>query len=289
MILFWIFLLLIFSGGILIYIGKKNCTCIGKECSADDGCGNKCCNGTTKCGPDGKCCSTDCTGKACDENNGCDDSCNFCSDDQECKEGNCQNKLVHCSEFSCDDSCKCPAGKICYEHKCCTPDDCSTGMCGGEGKCGMPPCSCNDRYCGSGRIKTGNCCRSGKCNYEDICESPASYLLSETWGKFCQRKDVTNPRANFCKKCKLENAIFSDDSLLPISGQITCESCTAGGIEYGTQKIDIDPSAGAYIVSNSGQIISQAKSKENCSNYPCEIDEDCTHLGCKNCIGGVCS
>jgi hypothetical protein len=274
-------IVIIVLASFVLYKLNRTCSCVGKPCGSKDDCGNTCCGEKEKCVA-GLCCSTDCTGKNCSETNGCGDSCNFCKGVEKCINGNCQRNL--CSEFNCDDNCTCPSGKICYQNRCCEPQDCSTGVCGGTGSCGRPACACNDRYCGTGQLNTGACCNAGMCTYDDICNSPAGPTLAIGWGKFCARDSVTNQPE--CKNCRLTNAIFDDNSLVPISGTITCDSCKGGN---STVVVKIDKNIGAYIADGKGGIIGQANTcPDNCGSCACVFDDDCKHMGCGTCVGGSC-
>lgn len=258
---------------ILFYWLKKK---RNNACKSNSDCGEK-----EKCSSKGLCCSTDCSGMNCSQSNACGDSCNFCDGVEKCIDGNCQRNL--CSEFNCDETCTCPAGKICYQNQCCQPQDCTTGVCGGEGSCGLPPCSCNDRYCGTGQPNTGACCNSGSCTYEDICNGPAGIPLSVGWGKFCSRDSTGNPE---CTNCRLTNALFKDKSLAPISGTLTCDKCKGGNTSV---TVSIDKDVGAYISDGKGSIIGQANTcSDNCTKCACVYDDDCKHVGCATCIGGSC-
>lgn len=271
------------SIGIVIYfhMRRKTCSCIGKICGTKDECGNICPRSeeNQKCGTDNKVCSTYCTD--CRGVNGCGDSCTalLCQPNQVCYEGNCctpncsNPSIDGCQSDGCGGTCPCPQGEKCYTDgtgltSCCSPPTCN-GTCGGSPVCGIT-CDCQNRYCSS-----SSCCNQGTCQYTDICNSPVGPYLKSGWGKFC----------NTCTGCKLVNAKFENDAVIPIEGKIVCDTCdTAKNVET-----VIDNTADYYF-SYQGQLY-PGKDKicsGNCSACSCFTDDDCKRFGCSSCVGTVC-
>lgn len=279
-LLFILSIILIVSAiGVVVYfhIKKKTCSCIGKKCGTTDECGNSCPGENEKCNSKGIVCSTFC--KDCSSTNGCGESCTelVCQPNQLCYEGNCCTpsctEANACQSDGCGGICPCPQGQKCYTDSagtisCCEAPVCN-GSCGGTPVCGVV-CSCQDKYCAE-----GSCCNQGTCQYTDICNSPVGPYLKSGWGKFCDA----------CTGCRLENAKFENDAVIPVEGKIICDSC---GTNKNVEAV-IDNTADYYF-NYQGQIY-PGKDKvcsANCSACNCYTDDDCKRFGCSSCVGTVC-
>lgn len=285
----------------LVVTRKKSCSCIGKPCGTDDGCGNTCCDPSKgqKC-VNGKCCDASCDGLSCNETNGCGESCaDIVCGDKICYQGNCctQNCIRDSCSESCGKPCPCPnPGDICHNGECCTPPDCSTGICGNESKCGKT-CTCQNDYCpGDG------CCVSGKCTYKNICETSTDSLfnkLLKDWAQFCNPIDDKSSDPQ-CMNCDLQDALFEQDgdymSIIPTSGTISCQQCLKSGKFVDVDPVKIDAPVN-YYENNNGEITPGPRDLEQCKNQPggcsnclCSTSADCKRWGCDNhdCIGMKC-
>lgn len=282
---------------------KKQCTCIGKTCGSDDGCGNQCCDESKgqECGTDGKCCDKSCHG-SCSGTNGCGESCaKIVCGDEPCFQGNCctQDCTVGSCNKSCGVPCPCPnETDVCNTTtgKCCTPDDCSTGICGNDPECGEK-CTCQNDYCpGDG------CCVEGKCSYKNICnvEKNGDFALYlQEWAQFCKPGPL--PTKSQCLNCNLENAIFTNDgtekSVAPISGTISCDQCWNGTKYVNADPVVINPAVNYYNVVD-GKITAGTIDEDKCVGQPggcakctCLTSADCKRWGCDDheCIGMYCT
>lgn len=285
-----VIVVLLVVGIIALARSKKSCSCIGVPCGSTNECGEQCCDSSKgqKC-VGGKCCDPSCEGLSCADTNGCGESCKetLCGN-KSCYKGNCCTKDCSagaCTE-SCGEPCPCPNPKdVCHNGSCCTPDDCSTGICGNDPKCGQK-CTCQNDYCpGDG------CCVEGKCTYKNICQvNPndtfGKYL--QRWAKFCQPTSIPNEAQ--CLNCDLENALFAKSgnfmSVVPISGTISCQQCLSGNKYVSVDPVKIDPAVNYY--SNvGGKIVAGPLDQEVCKNQPggcdscvCLTSADCTRWGC---------
>lgn len=266
---------------------KKDCSsCIGKSCSQNSDCQESYCD-TDTC-LEGKCCSADCTGKNCNQINSCGQSCSKCGFGQKCVNEDCCTPLCPpntCSGDTCGGNCSCDQGYTCVTapdgtKSCCKPPDCSTGFCGSN-ECG----SCNNVYC------SGECCRSNKCVYKDICNSEFGKILKNSWAKFC---DTCNNPTTI--KCNLTLPQFYPGSFIPIGGTLDCTSDTCNGINInGTTQFD--PGASYYDFNIlEGKIMpnyigNYCKDENGTCNRTCVClnNADCQMYGCDTCIGGFVS
>jgi len=286
---------------VAILKNKKKCSCIGKACGADDGCGNQCCDATQnqKC-VNGKCCDNSCDGLTCKDKTGCGESCEkilcpsggICqSDGTCCYQSNCP---IGSCQLQCGKPCPCPnEGDVCVDGQCCTPDDCSTGICDTDVKCGKK-CTCNNDYC-----LEDSCCQSKQCVYNDICDSMGEGLdtmFADTWGRFC--KEGTVPTQKTCLNCSLVLPTWLEykgsKALVPMSGTIHCEKCQDSSGKY----VDADPveiDKGAFYYENQGGVITPGPidqeycKNEGCGNCQCHNDADCQRWGCNKCVGLKCT
>lgn len=280
--------------GIIYLTKRKRCTCIGKPCGSEDGCGNKCCDPTKnqKC-VNGKCCDNSCDGLTCGDKTGCGESCEkiMCGQDGICHNGSC------CWQTTCEPgSCRMECGKpcpcphepgqpepVCIDGECCTPPDCSTGICNNESKCGKK-CTCNNDYC------QGGCCQDGQCVYKDICNPPDKTFkgfLHNNWGKFCDS----------CLNCELKLPQWVEvngvKSMAPISGTLSCESCKDNDNKF----VSVDPieieRKPQYYENDNGKIVpgpydDNYCKEQGCDNCVCLNDADCQRWGCSKCVGMKC-
>ena len=229
-----------------------------------------------------------CSGKTCDEEDGCGNSClsSVCNIGEKCFEKNCCTPICEnnsCGDDGCGGICNCPNGYICKNRECVEPPDCKSGICGD-----FPggSCKCNDRYCSE------TCCKEGICRYDDICNSRVRNILGPTWAKFCN--SCNNTEKCGAPSCSLLNPIFEGDTIFPSSGEISCTAC---GETCESQNVEINKKASYYEYDEETKKIEprfidnyckddNGKCNQSCL---CITDDDCTRLGCKNCIGGYCS
>ena len=264
-------------------------------------------------------CATDCTGKECGDD-GCGGSCGSCSEDEECKEGQCacidvcspkekiecldQNHYQTCNDWD-SDGCQewsgpseCTGGDICKEGLGCECiDDCTDKECGDDG-CGGSCGECT-------AYPNSFCNESGQCDCTmDTCLS-LSKKCGGPYDDGCG-STVTCPACNNCgEECELGSCVFTacdgktcgDDGCggscgmcagsscagLTWTAAKTCVSgaCTGGG---GTQNCD-DGEVCTTDACNPVTGCGHANNTVPCAASKCESGK---YYAAANCSGGTC-
>jgi hypothetical protein len=285
--------------------------CINGKCKCQPDCTGKICgsNGCeelyrTYVSPD--VCKPNCSGKLCTDSDGCGNTCSsICSEGEFCTDSGVCCKIGDCSKPGC----KCPFDQVCYNGKCCMPNnpECVNSLCGqycGTCGCGIPDCTCGDKYtctnnkcvcktnpiCGDCGIDgCGNIC--GTCNSDETCvnnhcvEKPIDFCklysdpfqsevvrnFSRNHGRF-EGSGLCEPVTSSlgCKECLIKNPVY-DQSLIPIGGRITCKHCCGPMGCVDLQNVDL--SIAGLSLDDHGYIISNTTGAEEpgycISKYDC--------------------
>jgi len=136
------------------------CSCEGKRCDEEDGCGKSCntCKGLCL---NGQCsCTPNCEAEQECGDDGCGGQCGSCPTGSRCNNGvckcssSCQAEGKTCGMDRCGNLCgNCESGKVCISGQCKCVPNCTNRVCGSDG--------CSDNGCGT--CPSGMLCQNGEC------------------------------------------------------------------------------------------------------------------------------
>lgn len=275
--------------------GQCVCTpdCSSKKCGISDGCGGVCgCPDGKECRGNGECCDIG----SCDPSKKC-----FCPTGQVCNNGKCcTTKQQTCNNFCGDRGCGLPKcgcennvnGTDCYKNKCCTfGDTCTNYSDGRKDGCDRV---CDEKICtDEGRIHV-----LGKCYAKhepiDFCSMSTDQMTSTIAGGFgsvmgpptCTTCKDTMFSGGGCDSCTITNPTFSNGSVIPTGGILTCTGCCVTPSGHGhecavcdnsSQSITLTPDIIGIKLDTSGKLVPQT-STIGLLPPACITDDDCERL-----------